>query len=139
VLAALVFAISTDYGVFLLSRIREARQDGRTEPEAISGSVATVGRIVTSAAVLFAVSIGVFGTSNIVVLKILGLGAAIAVLADAVLVRCLLLPASLTLLGHRTWWLPPALSRLQLRVGGHQDDPEPELHPTPDPAGRRMS
>src|SRR5262249_11423221 len=61
VLAALVFAISTDYGVFLLSRIREARLQGRTEREAISGSVATVGRIVTSAAVLFAVSIGVFG------------------------------------------------------------------------------
>jgi putative drug exporter of the RND superfamily len=139
VLAALVFAISTDYGVFMLSRIREARLQGRTEREAISGSVATVGRIVTSAAVLFAVSIGVFGTSNIVVLKILGFGAAIAVLADAVLVRCLLLPASLTLLGHRTWWLPPAFSRLQLRVGGHEDDSVPELHPTPDPAGRRMS
>ena len=139
VLAALVFAISTDYGVFMLSRIREARLQGRSEREAISGSVATVGRIVTSAAVLFAVSIGVFGTSNIVVLKILGFGAAIAVLADAVLVRCLLLPASLTLLGHRTWWLPPALSRLQLRVGGHEDESAPELHPIPDPAGRRMS
>jgi len=113
VLAALVFAISTDYGVFLLSRIREARLQGATEPEAISDSVATVGRIVTSAAILFAVSIGVFGTSNIIVLKILGIGAAIAVLADSVLVRCQLLPASLTLLGHRTWWLPPALSRLQ--------------------------
>src|SRR4030095_2078142 len=99
----------------MLSRIREARLQGRTEREAISGSVATVGRIVTSAAVLFAVSIRVFGPSNIVVLKILGFGAAIAVLADAVLVRCLLLPASLTLLGHRTWWLPPALLLHKLR------------------------
>jgi RND superfamily putative drug exporter len=139
VLAALVFAISTDYGVFLLSRIREARLQGRTEREAISGSVATVGRIVTSAAVLFAVSIGVFGTSNIVVLKILGLGAAIAVLADSVLVRCLLLPASLTLLGHRTWWLPPALSRSFARVGRHEEDLAPELQPLPDAAGRGMS
>jgi RND superfamily putative drug exporter len=138
VLAALVFAISTDYGVFLLSRIREARLQGRTEREAISGSVATVGRIVTSAAVLFAVSIGVFGTSNIVVLKILGFGAAIAVLADAVLVRCLLLPASLALLGHRTWWLPPALSRLQAQVE-HEEDFVPELHPIPDAAEPRMS
>jgi RND superfamily putative drug exporter len=139
VLAALVFAISTDYGVFLLSRIREARLQGRPEREAISGSVATVGRIVTSAAVLFAVSIGVFGTSNIVVLKILGLGAAIAVLADSVLVRCLLLPASLTLLGHRTWWLPPALSRLEARVGGREEEYASELHPIPDAAGRGMS
>lgn len=127
VLAALVFAISTDYGVFLLSRIREARVQGSTEHEAISGSVATVGRIVTSAAVLFAVSIGVFGTSSIVVLKILGLGAAIAVLADSLLVRCLLFPASLTLLGHRTWWLPPALARLQPRIARHDDDSAPEL------------
>jgi RND superfamily putative drug exporter len=139
VLAALVFAISTDYGVFLLSRIREARLQGRSEREAISGSVATVGRIVTSAAVLFAVSIGVFGISNIVVLKILGFGAAIAVLADSVLVRCLLLPASLTLLGDRTWWLPPTLSRLQARVGGHEEDVAPELHPVPGAAGRRVS
>jgi RND superfamily putative drug exporter len=138
VLAALVFAISTDYGVFLLSRIREARLQGRTEREAISGSVATVGRIVTSAAVLFAVSIGVFGTSNIVVLKILGLGAAIAVLADSVLVRCLLLPASLTLLGHRTWWLPPALSRFQARLGGHDHESALEPQPVPDAANRRM-
>src|SRR5262245_28211717 len=133
VLAALVFAISTDYGVFLLSRIREARLQGRTEREAISGSVATVGRIVTSAAVLFAVSIGVFGTSNIIVLKILGIGTAIAVLADSLLVRCQLLPASLTLLGHRTWWLPPALSRLQPRISQIDDS---AAEPAPIPARR---
>jgi RND superfamily putative drug exporter len=68
VLAALVFAISTDYGVFLLSRVREARSGGRSDREAISDSVAVVGRIVTAAAILFAVSIGAFGTSDVVVL-----------------------------------------------------------------------
>jgi uncharacterized membrane protein YdfJ with MMPL/SSD domain len=56
--------------------------------------------------VLFAVSIGAFGTSNIIDLKILGIGTALAVLVDAVLVRCLLLPATLTLLDRRAWWLP---------------------------------
>jgi putative drug exporter of the RND superfamily len=117
VLAALVFSISTDYGVFLLSRVREARLQGRTDRDAIGGSVATVGRIVTSAAVLFAVSIGVFSTSDIIVLKILGLGTALAVFVDAVLVRCLLLPASLRLLGGRTWWLPSPLKRLHGRIG----------------------
>jgi uncharacterized membrane protein YdfJ with MMPL/SSD domain len=116
VLAALVFAISTDYGVFLLSRIREARQRGETDQDAISGSVATVGRIVTSAALLFAVSIGVFGTSDIIVLKILGIGTAVAVLADSLLVRCLLLPASLRLLGPHAWWLPPTLTRFHRRI-----------------------
>jgi uncharacterized membrane protein YdfJ with MMPL/SSD domain len=121
VLAALVFAISTDYGVFLLSRVREARLEGRTDRDAIGGSVATVGRIVTSAAVLFAVSIGVFGTSDIVVLKILGIGTALAVLVDSVLVRCLLLPASLRLLGRRAWWLPSPLARLHGRIGLHEE------------------
>ena len=121
VLAALVFAIATDYGVFLLSRVREARLQGLPDRKAISGSVATVGPIVTSAAVLFAVSIGVFGTSNIVVLKILGIGTALAVLVDSLLVRCLLLPATLSLLGRRAWWLPPTLARLHRRIGLHDD------------------
>jgi putative drug exporter of the RND superfamily len=121
VLAALVFAIATDYGVFLLSRIREARLAGRTEREAISGSVATVGPIVTSAAALFAVSIGIFGVSNIIVLKILGIGTACAVLADAVLVRCLLFPALLSLFGRRAWWLPAGLARLHRQISREGD------------------
>jgi putative drug exporter of the RND superfamily len=116
VLAALVFAISTDYGVFLLSRVREARISGQNDRTAIAGSVAIVGRIVTAAAILFAVSIGAFGSSNIVVLKILGIGTAVAVLTDALLVRGLLLPASLRLLGPRAWWLPAPLRRFHRRV-----------------------
>jgi uncharacterized membrane protein YdfJ with MMPL/SSD domain len=128
VLAALVFAISTDYGVFLLSRVREARLEGHTDREAISRSVATVGRIVTSAALLFAVSIGVFGTSDIIVLKILGLGTAVAVLVDSVLVRCLLFPATLRLLGPHAWWLPSSLMRLHRRIGLHEErDSAPDL------------
>jgi RND superfamily putative drug exporter len=123
VLAALVFAISTDYGVFLLSRVREARSSGQSDRDAISGSVALVGRIVTAAAILFAVSIGAFGTSDIVVLKVLGIGTALAVLADAVLVRCLLLPASLGLLGRHAWWLPDALGRLRRRVTHDEEIP----------------
>jgi RND superfamily putative drug exporter len=122
VLAALVFAISTDYGVFLLSRVREARARGSADHEAISGSVTKVGPIVTAAAVLFAVSIGVFATSKIVVLKILGVGTALAVLANSVLVCCLLLPAVMKLLGRRTWWLPPWLDRLHRRIGLHEED-----------------
>jgi RND superfamily putative drug exporter len=122
VLAALVFAISTDYGVFLLSRVREARLGGRGDREAIGGGVATIGPIVTSAAVLFAVSIGIFGTSNMIVLKILGIGTALAVLADAILVCCLLLPAVLSLLGRYTWSLPAAIERLHHRLGLHEED-----------------
>jgi RND superfamily putative drug exporter len=126
VLAALVFAISTDYGVFLLSRVREARISGQNDRQAIARSVAIVGRIVTAAAILFAVSIGAFGSSNVVVLKILGIGTAVAVLADALLVRCLLLPASLRLLGPRAWWLPAPLRRLHRQISrGQRLESEP--------------
>jgi uncharacterized membrane protein YdfJ with MMPL/SSD domain len=132
VLAALVFAISTDYGVFLLSRVREARTSGQADRTAIAGSVAIVGRIVTAAAVLFAVSIGAFGSSNIIVLKILGIGTAVAVLTDALLVRCLLLPASLTLLGQWAWWLPAPLRRIHRRISreeGLESEPCPQVVP----------
>jgi uncharacterized membrane protein YdfJ with MMPL/SSD domain len=128
VLAALVFAISTDYGVFLLSRVREARTSGQNDRTAIASSVAIVGRIITAAAVLFAVSIGAFGSSNVVVLKILGIGTAVAVLADALLVRCLLLPASLRLVGPRAWWLPAPLRRLHRRIS-HEERVGPEPCP----------
>jgi uncharacterized membrane protein YdfJ with MMPL/SSD domain len=121
VLAALVFAISTDYCVFLLSRLREARRGGRND-QAISASVAKVAPIVTSAAILFAVSIGVFSTSHIIVLKILGVGTALAVLANSILVCCLLLPAVMKLLGRSAWWLPAALDRLYRRLGLHEED-----------------
>jgi RND superfamily putative drug exporter len=125
-----VFAISTDYGVFLLSRVREARISGQNDRQAIARSVAIVGRIVTAAAILFAVSIGAFGSSNVVVLKILGVGTAVAVLADALLVRCLLLPATLRLVGSRAWWLPAPLGRLHRRIShvervGSEPSPEP--------------
>jgi uncharacterized membrane protein YdfJ with MMPL/SSD domain len=127
VLAALVFAISTDYGVFLLSRVREGRRGDRSD-QAISGSVTKVAPIVTSAAVLFAVSIGVFGTSNIVVLKILGVGTALAVLANSTLVCCLLLPAVLAMLGRSAWWLPTPLDRLYGRLGLREgDDTTPDI------------
>jgi RND superfamily putative drug exporter len=123
VLAALVFAIATDYGVFLLSRIREARLGGLTDREAIEASVARVSRIVVSAAVLFAVSIGVFGTSSIVVLKILGIGTAVAVLLDSLFVRSMLLPTSLVLLGPSAWWAPKPLRRLHEWIGLREEHP----------------
>jgi putative drug exporter of the RND superfamily len=134
VLAALVFAIATDYGVFLLSRIREARLGGLTDREAIQASVARVSRIVVSAAVLFAVSIGVFGTSSIVVLKILGVGTAVAVLVDSVFVRSMLLPATLALLGSGAWWAPKRLRRLHERIGLREEDSaDSQVAPLHDP------
>jgi len=115
-LFAVVFGLSTDYGLFLLSRIKEARDAGYTEPEAIAVGLERTGRIVTSAALLFAVAFGAFLTSQIVITKELGLGTAAAVLIDATIVRALLVPALMRLLGRSNWWAPSPLRRLHARL-----------------------
>ena len=115
-LFAVVFGLSTDYGVFLLSRIKEARDAGDAEPEAIAVGLERTGRIVTSAALLFAVAFGAFLTSQIVITKELGLGTAAAVLIDATIVRALLVPALMRLLGRSNWWAPSPLRRLHARL-----------------------
>jgi RND superfamily putative drug exporter len=117
VLAAIAFALSTDYGVFVLARIKEARDRGADDNEAIAIGLERSGGIVTAAAILLAVAIGAFATSDIVFLKEIGLGAVAAVLIDAFLVRSLLVPALMGLLGRWNWWAPPALRRLHRRLG----------------------
>ncbi|MBA2239798.1 MAG: MMPL family transporter [Solirubrobacterales bacterium] len=116
-LFALVFGLSTDYAVFLLSRIKEARDEGLDETEAVARGLERTGRIVTAAAVLFCVAIGAFATSQIVFIKELGVGTALAVIIDATLIRALLVPALMALLGKWNWWAPAPLRRLHRRVG----------------------
>ena len=116
VLAAIAFALSTDYGVFLLTRIKEAFDAGRDSDEAVAVGVQGTGRIVTAAAVLLAVALGAFATSQVVFLKEIGLGAVAAVLLDAFLVRALLVPALMGLLGRWNWWAPAPLRRLHARI-----------------------
>ena len=117
VTAALVFALSTDYGVFLLGRIKEARDGGETEREAVAVGVARTGRVVTAAAVLLAVAIGVFSTSSIPFIQQIGIAAATGVLLDAFVVRALLVPSLMALLGKWNWWSPRPLRRLHGKVG----------------------
>lgn len=116
VLAALVFALSTDYGVLLLTRIKEARDRGLSDREAIATGLEHTGRLVTNAAILLAVAIGAFATSNVVFLKEVGLGTAAAVLIDAFVVRTALVPSLMALLGPRNWWSPAPLRRLHQRL-----------------------
>lgn len=116
VLVAVVFALSTDYGVFLLTRIREARMRGLGEREAVAAGVQRTGSIVSAAAILLAVAIGAFATSKIIFLKEVGLGTATAVLLDAFVVRALLVPALMALLGRWNWWSPALLRRLHARL-----------------------
>ncbi len=117
VLAAIAFALSTDYGVFLLTRIKEARDEGAPDDEAVALGLQRTGRIVTAAAILLAVAIGAFATSHVVFLKEIGLGAVAAVLIDAFIVRTLLVPALMGLLGRWNWWSPAWLHRLHERIG----------------------
>jgi uncharacterized membrane protein YdfJ with MMPL/SSD domain len=117
VMAAIVFGLSTDYGVFLLTRIKEARDHGASDEEAIAHGLERTGSVVSAAAVLLAIALGAFVTSGMVFLKELGLGAGIAVLLDAFIVRALLVPSLMALLGSANWWSPRPLRRLHEKVG----------------------
>jgi uncharacterized membrane protein YdfJ with MMPL/SSD domain len=123
-LFAVAFGLSTDYGVFLLSRIKEARDAGASDSECIAIGLERTGRIVTAAALLFAVAIGAFATSQIIFIKQNGIGTALAVLIDASIIRALLVPSLMELLGHWNWWAPKPLRRLHSRFGLSETLPE---------------
>jgi uncharacterized membrane protein YdfJ with MMPL/SSD domain len=123
---AVAFGLSTDYAVFLLSRIKEARDGGAPDREAVAMGLERTGRIVTSAAVLFAIAIGAFATSELVFIKQYGVGVALAVLIDATIIRALLVPSLMELLGKRNWWAPAPLRGLHRRIGLAESGARPE-------------
>jgi uncharacterized membrane protein YdfJ with MMPL/SSD domain len=114
---AITFGLSTDYAVFLLSRIKEARDNGASDSESVAMGLERTGRIVTAAALLFAVAMFAFATSKIIFIKENGVGVAFAVLIDASIIRALLVPALMELLGKWNWWAPRPLRRLHERWG----------------------
>jgi RND superfamily putative drug exporter len=113
----LAFAMSTDYGVFLFGRIKEAHDTGLPAREAVARGLERTGRLVTAAALLFCVALGAFVTSHIFFVKQLGVGVPAAVAIDATIVRALLVPALMGRLGEWTWWAPRPLRRLHARFG----------------------
>jgi RND superfamily putative drug exporter len=115
-LFVVAFGLSTDYGVFLLSRIKEARDGGASNADAVAIGLERVGRITTAAALLFAVAIGAFVTSEMIFIKELGLGTALAVLIDATIIRALLVPSLMEMLGEWNWWAPKPLRRIHARL-----------------------
>jgi putative drug exporter of the RND superfamily len=108
----LLFGLSMDYHVFILSRIRELRSGGASTPDAIVGGISSSAGVVTSAAVIMVAVFSILATLPIVDTKTLGVGLAAAVLIDATVVRGILLPAAMSLLGERCWYLPRWLSWL---------------------------
>lgn len=111
------FGLSMDYGVFLVSRIKEEYEIGGDHREAVVLGIRRTGGLITAAALILAVVMVAIGTSRVTNIKMLGLGVGLAVLMDAMVVRALLVPAVLRLTGRATWWAPAPLRRLQRRVG----------------------
>jgi RND superfamily putative drug exporter len=108
---AILFGLSMDYEVFLLSRMREEWDRTHDNTTAVAVGLQRTGRIITSAALLLAVVIGGFATSGIVFIKMIGVGMLVAILLDATVVRALLVPATMRLLGNANWWAPAPLAR----------------------------
>ena len=118
---AILFGLSMDYEVFLLSRVREEWDRSHDNDRAVAAGVQKTGRIITSAALLLGVVIGAFGTSGIVFMKMLGVGMLVALLIDATVVRALLVPATMKLLGDWNWYAPGPLARWWERHGFREE------------------
>ena len=112
--AVVAFGLSMDYELFLLSRIKEEHDAGRSNIEAVASGLQKSARIITAAAVLLAIVFAAFVTSGVTSIKSLGFGIAFAILLDATLVRALLVPALMRLFGERNWWAPKALRRFTI-------------------------
>ncbi|MFH8528763.1 MMPL family transporter [Streptomyces tendae] len=129
-LFVILFGLSMDYHVFVVSRIREARLRGRSTRDAIQHGVVTTAGVVTSAAVIMVAVFAIFGTLSMQSMKQMGVGLAAAVLIDATIIRGVLLPAVMSLLGERNWYLPKWLHRLPDLT--HDESPEAIASPERD-------
>jgi trehalose monomycolate/heme transporter len=127
---AVIWGLSTDYEVFLVSRMVEARERGMSTAEAIRIGTATTGRLITGAALVLAVVAGAFVFSDLVMMKYLAFGLLIALLLDATVVRMFLVPAVMKLLGDDCWWAPAWMKRVQERLGlGETELPDERKRP----------
>ena len=129
---AILFGLSTDYEVFLLSRIREEWDRTGRNTDAVAAGLQRTGGIITAAALLLIIVVGGFATGGAATIKMLGIGTVVAVAVDATLVRTLLVPATMRLLGRWNWWAPGPLARVYRRYGLREDEPSavPELAAT---------
>ncbi|WP_210742358.1 MMPL family transporter [Nocardia veterana] len=111
VIVSVIYGLSTDYEIFLLSRMVEARAAGATTPEAIRAGVAHTGRIITAAALILLVVTGAFALSDLVMMQYIAFGMVAALVIDATVLRVVLVPATMRLLGDACWWAPRRLRR----------------------------
>ncbi|WP_297009328.1 MMPL family transporter [uncultured Corynebacterium sp.] len=119
-IVAIVYGLSTDYEVFLVSRMVEARAHGATTKEAIRFGTATTGGIITAAAAIMIVVCGAFGFSSIVMMKYIAFGMIAALVIDATVIRMLLVPALMALLREDCWWAPAWVTRISEKIGHNE-------------------
>jgi RND superfamily putative drug exporter len=140
-MVAMILGLSTDYEVFLLSRMVEARNKGASNEEAVSVGLAKTGRVITAAAILLILVTGAFAFSQVAMMRFVGVGMILALALDATIVRMILVPAVLKLLGNAAWWAPAPLRRIQEKLAIHEGgDVEDDDHPAhreraPQPVG----
>jgi RND superfamily putative drug exporter len=123
-LLAIVFGLSMDYEVFLLSRIRERYDETGDNTVAVAAGVQRTGGLITSLALLLVVVVALFSASSITFLKLLGVGMIVALVVDAAIVRILLVPATMRLLGRANWWSPGPFRRFYARYGISESEPD---------------
>ena len=116
-LFAVIFGLATDYAVLVMARIKEQHDLGESNEESVAIGIARTGRVITAAALMIAVVFLAFGVSSVFFMKQIAVGMAVGVLLDATVVRALLVPALMRILGEWNWWAPAPLRRLQLRFG----------------------
>ncbi|WP_328811970.1 MMPL family transporter [Rhodococcus sp. NBC_00297] len=127
---AIIFGLSTDYEVFLLSRMVEARARGASTTEAIRVGTSHTGRIITAAALILIVVTGAFAFSELVMMKYIAYGMIAALIIDATLIRMFLVPATMKLLGDDCWWAPQWMKRIQQKLGLGEPILDAEMMPT---------
>jgi RND superfamily putative drug exporter len=115
----IVFGLSIDYAVFLLTRMREAREAGAANSEAIAFGLERTARVITGAAAIMVAVFAAFAGAPIATVSQLGVGLTVAVVLDATVVRIVLLPALMLIVGERVWWLPRTVDRILPRIGLH--------------------
>ncbi|POM24846.1 Membrane protein YdfJ [Actinomadura rubteroloni] len=128
-MVAMLFGLTMDYEVFLLSRVRERYDATGDVAASVASGLQRTGQIITGAAALFIVVMGAFSTSGVSFIKMTGVGMVVAVALDATLVRMLLVPAAMRLLGRVNWWSPGPLARLYRRYGIREEAAPPVLEP----------
>jgi RND superfamily putative drug exporter len=126
---AIIFGLSMDYEVFLLSRIRERYDQTGDNTASVASGLQRTGGLITSLALLLVIVVGAFSASGITFIKLLGVGMIVALIVDATVVRVLLVPATMRLLGRANWWVPRPLRPLYARYGIKEEDAAPVLVP----------